>query len=188
MSQFWKWLTKTKPNGISPRWLGYMLVPALSLGAAINDYTQWQHAKNWTLKPFKVIESKVFCVMQYRSGKSWHDGETIDCSGADNFIASNEGGWRSVERMHHRIWLGEERIELPLFLPETSLSAEPLGPNDEGNIYVAPEFNFAEPFSDLIARPRAPRDTWMSIGFYGAAILSAVLGEYFHRRRKRLRV
>lgn len=186
MSQFRNWLTKSKPHGISPRWLGYMLVPALSIGAVINDYTQWRHTKYWKLEPFEVIESKVFCVMQYRSGKSWRDEETIDCSGAEAYVASKEGRWQAKERMHHRIWLGAERTELRLFLPESSLSAEPLGPNDEGEAYVAPEFNIVEPFSDLIARPRSPRDNWLSIGFYGAALLSAFLGEFFHRRRKRL--
>lgn len=180
-----RWLTKSKPAALSPRWLGYALIPALATGAAINDYYQWHHARHWTLTPYEVVESKLFCVMQYKSGKSWRDADTIECPDVEGYKSANDGTWRSVERMHHRILLGTGRKELPVFLPEGSLSAGSLAPKDSGSAYVSPGFNPDEPFSDLIARPRAARDNYISAGFYGAALLSGFLGEWFHRRRKR---
>lgn len=186
---FWKWFWRTdKHRAIRPRVAGWLVAFAVAGVAAFNDWTFFHHSRNWTLKPFEVIESRTFCVMEYKrlGSKHWYSGESISCEDVESYKTENPGrNWRSKELMHHRIWLGEERIELPLFLPETSLSTESLGPNDESEAYVSPDFNTAEPKSDLIARPRALRDTWISIGFYGLALLAGFAGEYFQRRRNR---
>ena len=186
------WLWRTDKNrAISPRMLGLLITVALAGAAAVNDWAYLDHARNWTLKPFEVIESRIFCRMEYKNlgSKHWYDGEAISCDEVETYKTANPGkNWRSKELMHHRIWLGAERTELPLFLPETSLSAVPLGPNDDGEAYVSPEFNSAEPVTDLIARPRSARDNWISIGFYGLALAALMAGEYFQRRRKRFGV
>ena len=186
MASIWQRMTKTDPRrNVSLRFLGIAVALGFSAGLAVSDYESWQRARDWKLTPFEIMESQTLCQMQYKSGKDWRDGDLIECSLSDAYIAERpDDRWRASQRQFHTIALGPERFEPGMLVPERNISEVPLGPNDTGKVLVAPDFNPALPDPAHIARIRSPHDTWLSFGIYGGSVLFFGVMEWLHRRRR----
>ena len=180
-------MMNTDPRkNVSLRFLGIAVALGFSVGLLITDYLSWQRARDWHLTPFEIMESKTLCQMQYKSGKDWRDGDLVECSTSDAFMAARpDERWRATPRQYHRIALGPDHAVLDILVSERNISDHPLGPNYAGSVLVSPEFNLSSPDPNLIARTRSTGDTWLSVGIYGGSLLFYGLMEWLHRRKRR---
>lgn len=107
--------------------------------AGFLTFQRYEHSRHWTPTPATVTWQDELCQMSYKSGKSWHETEPVDCAEVEAYkLARPDRSWSSTRRNFVDLAYTAAGAAQTLFVAEYQVSAAPTRAGAVIEIFVDP--------------------------------------------------